>query len=122
MRNIIHTSVLLLMLLASNQIFAQTPTEDEPGDPGLTEMKSHQDYQVYPNPTNGKFRVAINNNNDKTVIRITNLSGLIMWQEMIDEKQSSRIIDLDFAFTPGSYAVMFIRNNKIAFSRLVLVR
>ena len=79
---------------------------------------------IYPNPNDGHFAIDIHSglpdNNNR--IRIVNISGMIVYDEIIDGQESFREFNLECKINPGIYFMMLTNGKKVFSTRRFIKR
>ena len=69
------------------------------------EEKSTLDVNLYPNPNKGSFNIALNDNQGEFNVRVFNILGKEVYNEVIDGYQKNSIKTIDLASVKGTYIV-----------------
>ena len=83
----------------------------------LTEAPESRLVNIYPNPTNGIFKISINNEEHGT-LRITSLSNTVVFEEKTN-KQKEFSVNISKQ-VPGIYIVQFISDNGKVITRKII--
>ena len=83
---------------------------------GIVESEFGESLVVYPNPTNGNFSVDLGSVYNSSEIRITDMSGKLIYSKMMTESQ---ILNLSLKEPSGIYIVSIQSDDKMAVIRLV---
>lgn len=84
---------------------------------GVKSLKNNS-FVLYPNPTNGLFHLKMFDNfvSEKCFMRIDNLSGATVYNQVITSKEFSPLVSL----APGMYIVTVTQNDKIEQTKLII--
>jgi hypothetical protein len=74
-------------------------------------------FRLYPNPSNGQFRVVLNEFEEDTTIKICNILGQNLHHKKIDTQN----LTLDFNLNKGVYFVSLVKGNGIRYTQKVVI-
>lgn len=85
----------------------------QPAETYLAIEENPDGFDVFPNPTNGKFSITIDANESGSVrIRLYNLLGLVVYSEVLEAAGGVNVFNLDISgFDAGVYLVEFTLHN-----------
>lgn len=102
---------------AANTTFSNVVLHWEPSPTGLLENNSSPVVNIYPNPTNGSFKVDYNNTSS---IRVINTLGETIYEEKLDQlTQGTKNIDLS-SFSNGIYFITVSNDKGSANHKVIL--
>lgn len=76
---------------------------------------------VYPNPSDGKFVIEINENSGRFNLEILSANGIISAQSVIDMEESFMPLSFDY-LEAGIYYIRIFNSERIYYARLVFVK
>ena len=101
----------------ANTTFSNVVLHWEPSPTGLLENNSSPVVNIYPNPTNGSFKVDYNNTSS---IRVINTLGETIYEEKLDQlTQGTKNIDLS-SFSNGIYFITVSNDKGSANHKVIL--
>jgi hypothetical protein len=119
---------LFMFIVAANITLASAqrgdcglPTCEEPGDPGLVEIKKTKEINVYPNPSRGKISIELKEDRQSKIpVMLTDLAGKVIVREFVEPKQA---LSFDLANqAAGLYIVKVITDNGIKSAKVLIQR
>lgn len=90
---------------------------------GVKEINQTGNFEIYPNPNNGKFNIELNNivRDNNFEVRIFNVYGQIVYHEKIMADSFVQTIEIDIGKHTGGIYIMQVRSSKgILFKRFTL--
>jgi hypothetical protein len=86
---------------------------------GVSGFPANHDFNIIPNPTNGRFTVNFANNHEKAVLNIINPSGENVFTQLISGESFEK--SFDFRYQPkGVYVVQINSGNQIYSDKVVI--
>ncbi len=85
----------------------------QPAETYLAIEENTEGFDVFPNPTSGKFTITVDANESGSVrIRLYNLLGLIVYSEILEAANGVNLFDFDISgFDVGVYLLEFTFTN-----------
>ena len=119
----LRTVALLLMIAFSGFVIAQDTSARWPDNTAAADVQAEQlQGKVYPNPTNGVFTVEIKNSEAPLVIRIIDILGQVVKEDVFNEWSNNKLnktydlTDMD----QGIYFVEISSENKRMVKKLTV--
>ena len=86
----------------------------------LNEITNNSAFTIFPNPTNGQFKIELKEADTAAQIKIVDSMGHLV-REMNHHPYGSRIIDIDLSDCPcGTYAIILTQNQKKSSKQIVI--
>ena len=87
---------------------------------GLNENEKLNNFNIYPNPSNGIFNVSIGNSSEINTIEITNVIGQTIYSK-IANNSSNNVIDLS-NLNKGIYFISLKSDQGISSSKKIIIK
>jgi hypothetical protein len=85
-------------------------------------LANNHDVKIFPNPSNGIFGIEINNlNNERVLVKMTDLTGRIVYEENLNHQGNQITKKLDFReLSSGMYLIQINIDNQIINHRMII--
>ena len=89
---------------------------------GVNELRSHADFDLYPNPTMGVFQIDLSGLNTKEAnLLVYDISGKEIYRRNLMEENLIGKMELDFSFlNPGTYFITVVNNKEVLNKKLIV--
>ncbi len=80
-----------------------------------------QTMHIYPNPNDGSFKVYLENINDGVSLKVYDISGVVIYNEVLYDCMDNCILDIDIEpVNPGLYFIQAVTASRVFSSKVIL--
>jgi len=88
---------------------------------GINQFENQNSISIYPNPANNYFFLKTNGINGKTSVRISDLSGKILYTEEINTIESNQLLKFSISdYAKGFYFITIVNNENTIVKKLIV--